>query len=306
MINHGRSLLLNVSGSRYQPQYLGEEYIPPDFVSVSLPSYLQTARRILFGARPDRVFLNYRVRDLLHSIHETELAEYLYALDSRVTYWPEPDPVFFNQRKYARIEQIAGPYGARLFMYGRLNADNATGSAYREYTVRVQQNDDTNIIVEYEDARIAPTVTQVDISSGLSSTAPIAGTDLRVRIGGTPIVTTKLVLETGYDLLTEALNGVSLESVVAEGETTPASVFNGSAWRVATFAPPSSAVAVVPVLEVMGEPNLLELFGVSNYDQPYATFKNLWFDHPLAVYRLAGFTMAMIYRTEEIRRGRNG
>lgn len=306
MINHGRSLLLNVSGSRYQPQYLGEEYIPADFVSVALPSYLQTARRILFGARPDRVFLNYRVRDLLHTVHETELAEYLYALDPRVTYWPEPDPVFFKQRKYARIEQIAGPYGARLFMYGRLSADNATGSAYREYTVRIQQSGETNIVVEYDDPKTAPTVTPVDVSSGLSSTAPIVGTDLRVRVGGSPIVTADLMLETGYDVLTEALGGVKLESVISDEDEAPVSVFDGSAWRVTTFAPPASAVAVVPILEVMGEPNLIELFGVSNYDQPYATFKNLWFDHPLAVYRLAGFTMAMIYRTEEIRRGRNG
>lgn len=306
MINHGRSLLLNISGSNYQPQYLGEEYIPPTFSRLDLPSYLQIARRLLFGARPERVFLNYRVRELLHTVHETELAEYLYALDPRVTYWPEPTPVFFNQRKYVRAEQIDGMLGARIFFSGNFSADNALGLALREYTIRTEQDTDNYIVIENDDKSFSTTKTAVDISTGLSSAVTVAGTSLQVRVGGNAVNAATLMLETGYNVLTEALIDIALESIVDSPPPNTNSVFDGSVWRVTAFAPPASAVSLLPLLEVIGEPNLIELFGVSNRDQPYATFKNLWFDHPLAAYRLAGFTMAMIYRAEEIRRGQNG
>lgn len=306
MINHGRSLLLNISGANYQPQYLGEEYIPPEFGSLNLPSYLLVARRLIFGARPERVFLNYRVRELLHTIHETELEEYLYALDPRVTYWPEPTPVFFNQRKYVRAEQIGGMLGARIFFSGNFSADNALGLALREYTIRTDQDTDSYIVVENDDRSFGTTRTPVNISTGLSSAVNIAGTNLQVRVGGSAVNAATLMLETGYNVLTEALTDIALESVVEDVLPMTNSVFDGSVWRVTAFAPPASVVSLLPLLEVIGEPNLLELFGVSNRDQPYATFKNLWFDHPIAAYRLAGFTMAMIYRSEEIRRGQNG
>jgi hypothetical protein len=306
MINHGRSLLLNIDGADYQPQYLGDEYIEPTFVRLRLPSYIQTARRIMFGSRPERVFLNYRVRELLHTIHETELAEYLYALDSRVTYWPEPTPVFFNQRKYVRSEQISGPFGARLFFSGNFGADNSLGFAQREYTVRAVKESNNYIVIEHDDKTFDTAKTQVNVASGLSSAVAVAGTKLQVRIGGAALTAGDLVLEDGYKLLTEALDMFSIDNVIEENTGGESSVFDGSVWRVTAFAPPASIVSLLPILEVMGEPNLLELFGASNYDQPYATFKNLWFDHPLAAYRLAGFTMAMIYRTEEIRRGQNG
>lgn len=307
MINHARTLLLNINGNRYQPQYLGEEYIPANFAAVNLPSYIQAARRILFGARPERVFLNYRVRELLHTVHETELNEYLYALDPRVTYWPEPTPVFFNQRKHVRIEKTTTANGLQLFLSGNFNADNAVGLAQREYTVRTQRTgSDDYIVIEYENNVAPKTIQKVATASGLSSAVNVAGTNLQVRVGGSVIPTSKLLLETGHRVLTELLQDVVLETVVGESDEAPVDTFGGNAWRLTSFAPPASVVSLIPLLEVMGEPNLLELFGVSNYDQPYATFKNLWFDHPLAAYRLAGFTMALIYRTEEIRRGQNG
>jgi hypothetical protein len=61
----------------------------------------------------------------------------------------------------------------------------------------------------------------------------------------------------------------------------------------------------MPTLELLGEPVFLELFGVEPAE-PYATFKNVWFDHPLPAYKLAGLTLAFIYRLEEVRLHRNG
>ena len=51
---------------------------------------------------------------------------------------------------------------------------------------------------------------------------------------------------------------------------------------------------------MLGEPLFLELFGVDDNAQPYATFKNLWNDHPNPMYRLGGLVLAMIYRTNEV------
>lgn len=341
MINHGRTLLLNQSGRTYQPQYLGEEYIPPLYSEIDLPSYLRTARRLIFGSAPERVFLNFRTRELLHTIHETGLAEYLYDLDPRVTYWPEQTPVFFNSKKKVTTTQIAGPSNARLYFSGNFSADNVKGIAQRDYTVRAiggmpQQvmamtkkpprnmnrmalvDAPTNyIVIEYDDDKFDTTITPVDVSTGLSSSVDINGTDLSVRVGGVSVSAVSLMMENGYLLLTEALEEISAEQTETAQNPMPfrmalvtppsqTTVFTESVWRVSAFANPASVVNIVPLLEVMGEPNLLELFGVSSYDQPYATFKNMWFDHPLAPYRLAGFTMAMIYRAEEIRRGTYG
>jgi hypothetical protein len=306
MINHARTLLCNISGSQYQPQYLGEEYIPPQYAAAVMPSYLQAARRLIFGTQPERVFLNYRVRELMQIIHETEFADYVYDLDPRVTYWPEQQPVFFNLRKYVRAVQIAGVYGAKLFFKGDLQADHDRGIALREYTIRASQLGATKITIEYDDPHFSPTEKIVPVTAGLTAAAPISGTNLDVKVGGAAISNQKLLLESGPRLLVNEFRSFILESPVLNSIGDVAGVFDDTVWRVEAFAPPTSVVNTIPLLEILGEPNLLEIFGVSNYDQPFATFKSLWFDHPLAAYRLAGFALAMIYRTETIRNANYG
>jgi hypothetical protein len=89
LTNHWRTLLLNLSGAdRPSPSYPGEEYVPPGFRPLPLPPEVVTPRRVIFGQMPDRAMMNYRLRELAAVVHGTELAEYVYALDPRVTYWP--------------------------------------------------------------------------------------------------------------------------------------------------------------------------------------------------------------------------
>jgi hypothetical protein len=89
MINHIRTLLLNRSGSHgYGYACPGEEYVPPTFQRRVVPSFLRGALQALFGATPDRTFLNFRMWQLMTLLHSTELAEHVYAADPRVTYWP--------------------------------------------------------------------------------------------------------------------------------------------------------------------------------------------------------------------------
>lgn len=94
MINHIRTLLMNVDGSfRPGEDGIGEEYVDPDFRVRRLPSYLQTLRKEFFGSDPDRLMLNYRLRQIMGAIHSTDLDEYARADDPRITYLP------FRQRQ---------------------------------------------------------------------------------------------------------------------------------------------------------------------------------------------------------------
>jgi hypothetical protein len=68
------------------------------------------------------------------------------------------------------------------------------------------------------------------------------------------------------------------------------------------FRPQASLGSIAEGLRSIGEPNLLQLFGVEDAE-PYLTFRNCWTRHPEFAYRLGGLTLALIYRTEEVRNG---
>jgi hypothetical protein len=78
-------LLLNLPASAELPT---GEYVPPEFRAVAVPTYLQQARDLLFGARPDAAMLDYRLRQYMAMLHATELAEFVVAPDPRITYTP--------------------------------------------------------------------------------------------------------------------------------------------------------------------------------------------------------------------------
>lgn len=268
MINHARTLLINVAGTTSQRQDAGEEYIPPEFAPVTLPSYLLSARRLLLGASPDRYFLNFRVRELMRYLHQTELADYVYALDPRVTYWPEQSVPTLLKDEHKTVELITGPADTQLFFTGQLVADNARGRCLNEIVASVV-SDGPDVVLRIEQPGRSAIDNVLTVVNNLSDAVPFGQTGLQVRIS----------------------------------KPTP-----GSLWRVTTVAKPASAITgVLPLLEIIGEPTLLELFGVLTTTEPYATFKNLWADNKTPVYRLCGFTLAMIYRTDEVRKnGNNG
>lgn len=167
MINHARTLLLNKPAvSNIVSTETAGEFVPAEFTPVALSSPLKLLRKVLLGGQESRTLLNMRVNELMGYVHQTEIEQYAYMLDPRVTYWP----------KVITAEFYAGP----------------------------------------------PTA--------------------------------------------------------------------------------DSLTTMLPILEMLGEPVFLALFG-SPDAEPYTTFKHLWFDHPAPVYKLAGLTMAIVYRTEELRKG---
>lgn len=87
MPNMARTLLLNADGSQYQDtSAYAYEYVPPYYRPVALPAELLTVRRALFGSEPDMAGMNYTLWQYMRVLHSTEFDEYVYALDSRVTY----------------------------------------------------------------------------------------------------------------------------------------------------------------------------------------------------------------------------
>ena len=128
----------------------------------------------------------------------------------------------------------------------------------------------------------------------------------------TQISTRYIITENSENIVIEdfdaVLGGILLLESATSGNVLPLLSSNApqfdevvARWEITTRAKPASAITTaISPLEMLGEPVFLELFGVGN-DEPYETFKNLWFDHPLPAYRLAGITLAVIYRTEEAR-----
>jgi len=262
MINHARTLLLNVAGASSQSSDNGEEYIPPLFTPLSLPTYLQTTRNVLFGTAPDRYFLNFRARELMQLLHVTELSEFVYALDPRVTYWPETSAKFFGSAAKISIDASSLNSNSQLFVSGLDAADLGSGKSQREYVIAVAGGSVATRLVTSGDTGSAAIV----LTDGASQLIPLPKSPLSFRL---------------------------------------VNATDGDTWTVITIARPSPAITtLLPILELLGEPLFIELFGV-NPAEPYATFKNLWFDHSNPVYRLSGLLLAMIYRTNEVRNQTN-
>jgi hypothetical protein len=330
MINHARTLLLNVASKTYQPGTIGEEYIPP-YNPVELPSYLQLPHRVIFGTNPDKVFLNFRAYELLSFIHETELAEFIYALDPRVTYWQQDTTEFFTAQKQLNLNKIGGLISARLFVIGDVVADNTTGRAYYRYSVTVTQSGEQQYIKITEESTpgeiqeeldwLYPQLNMMAVTapgtspSGLSAPIRLYDKGLRLRVNKPAVSLPSLLLENFDFVLKEDAYKIELEP--GQDLNAPLNLQAQrlallgdqvlSQWRLDVYARPDSAVTIcLPKLEFLGEPFYLQLFGVGNKTEPYATFKNIWFEHPNPAYRLAAFILAMIYRTEELRKRANG
>lgn len=332
MINHARTLLLNIAPDTTNIDMLGEEFIPP-FNVLRVPHYLKTPRRIIFGSDPDKVFLNFRAFELLTLIHQTELAEFLYALDPRITYAAAGGDDFFRNSTVAQIEQITGVSRAFIHLSGLTKADNIVGRAYYDYFIQIINDTPTTAIAELTPITGAPSsdvvrwsvplplrrenlqrpVMQLQTGEflGVSNPTPLQETGLKFQVSIGQVNIDLLATEALIDFETESIfrpRNIEVQYAATQALQAPIlKLVTGpqiiAEWRLKVFARPTSAIAVcLPQLEFLGEPFYLALFGVGDSVEPYTTFKNIWFDHPIPAYRLAAFTLAMIYRMEEVRK----
>ena len=305
MINHARTLLLNTSPLSAHAQDAGYEYIPHEFRPAILSNALQLIYRTLFGVSPDQRFLNLRARELLTYIHQTELAEYVHKLDQRVTYWPAINSNVLPLDRQITVTQVAGS-PRQIAVTGSFTATNAAPRARQQYFVALTADGDVpaldNLLLVEDGAFF-----EAEDLGYLALESAVSGPS------GVNVVYLQQIGVTSTALITPVANFSELPAVSlpdtklkfrfssAAGDTATAT----GKWLIDVAVNPAPAIATLLLpLELLGEPVFLELFGVAP-EEPYATFKNLWFDHPLPAYRLAGFVLAYIYRVES-NRTKNG
>jgi len=130
-----------------------------------------------------------------------------------------------------------------------------------------------------------------------------ASYDYRIELDGTNINIERLTLpvqsKTELIVLTAGLSQVV--ALPLSGYKVRVSSAGPAAWTFRGYLRPANSLSsIAESVQSIGEPYLLELFGVSD-KEPYLTFRNCWKKHSEFAYRLGGLVLAMIYRTEELR-----
>lgn len=164
MINRVRTLLMNRGREGYDLRLPGEEYIPADYVRRSQPVWLKRIYSRLFGAAPDRLFINYRMRQLMQVIHATPLAEFVSSSGDDITYLPFRDELgsaLFCQT----LQPLTGT--ASAYLHGKHTADTTIGQTTYLWDVRLIAADTVRVTTRI------PVETYADVpvtfSNGLSN-----------------------------------------------------------------------------------------------------------------------------------------
>ena len=262
MINHGRTLLLNIAGDGCGGN-LGDEYLPPAYRPLGLPTVLQIIRSYLFGSSPDRIMLNYRAQQLLAMLHATPLAQFLTALDPRITYDPY-DTTFFDPTNFAVSAQALNGNQPLSFI-GAVGAPDALGQCQQQWLVEVLNEQTVSVI--RRTAPISESILEYTPSHSLSSLVPLPGSGLQFRFP----------LGVGQRWRVSAV----ARPVRQLGDIVAALKQIGEANMIELFG--------------VGSPRAEA--------EPWRTFYNLWLQHPELPYALGGVVLGLIYYMDEIRTG---
>jgi len=179
VINHVRTLFLNRNGSptaiRTTP---GEEFVDPDFIAKAVPTYLKAPLQILFGGNPDRVYLNYRLRQVMQMLHEIELDQNIRDFDSRITYFPFTNDEFVSDVFKTTFDVVGG--NSEFLITGEHVADGGPGITRQQWNVFVESMEEIRV------TRRTPPVSEtlVTYNTTASRTGQIAlpGTGLKFEI----------------------------------------------------------------------------------------------------------------------------
>lgn len=269
MVNHLRTLLLNVSGDR-DYNVIGEEYVPRDFRAVRLSAAQQFVRERLFGAQPTRFTLNYRLRQLLTLLHSTDLAPFATDLDPRLTYDGR------NLELYLPPHQI-------------LVSQTAAFEAEIQYQfANVETLDNTDVDATFELAFAVSGETGIPVYQ-YTQLAPF----------NTPKVTTSPAT---FNNLAEPFEFPGLKvQMQFLNPTLPG--YGGSAVYLITLRgrPRLDLGQLTRELqEQLPDAHVLELFGTGTVE-PYRTFRTVWQEHSDWMYRLSALLLATAYRIDERR-----
>lgn len=264
MINHARTLLLNIDGNGGSgfSNFPGEEFIPPDYTAVTLSTPLQRIRDMLFGPNPDRIMLNYRGRQLLGLLHTTELVEFVTELDPRITYDVLPQDQFFKHFFDTVVTPVGGTV-KQLYIQGTITPNDAGGRVQHQWLVRVTSSE--TVEVTRLTAPVSLANIEYTVEDGLSSIVPLAGSSLSVRF--------------------------------------PAGI-GSQWYITAATRPGTDLGSLMAAIDSLTEDIRIELFGVGSQlgaSEPFKTFRNLYKMHPELPYRMGGILLAQIYQIDRRR-----
>ena len=194
MINHLRTLLLNVDGSNTPGvDFPGEQFVPEEFRVRVLASPAKTVRNFLFGPGPDRALLNFRLQEYLTCIHSSNLESFVRRLDPRLTYWPFHTGLFEKLSQGATANKLTGGENQNLYFVGPNRATESVNRIYFQWRLEVISGSVVRV-TEYSDASSLTTVTDqvYTLSGGLSSLITLGGSELSVcfdaGVGGSWLV----------------------------------------------------------------------------------------------------------------------
>lgn len=266
MINHARTLLLNVSGtSSGVSSDPGAEFVLPTFRPITLPGYLQRTRNLLFGAQPDAVMLNYRARQYMGLLHSTELVEFVTELDPRITYDVLPRDDLFDRLFTTTVRKL-GSTTAVLSLVGDVGSPGQSGRTYHSWRIDVTSG--STVSVNRQTPPAAVSIQDYTISEGLSSLIQLTGSGLQARFS----------------------EGVGSEWFVES--------YSRPSQDLGTIAANLRVIGEDTLLQLFG------VGTAKGGEEPFTTFYQLWKKHPELPYQLGGLLLAWIYQANDILQAR--
>lgn len=268
MINHARTLLLNRDGVGYHG-YVGEEYTPPTFHAVELPSFCHDVRRVLFGQMPDSLMYMYRAREMMQMLHSTELEQFVLNLDPRITYsfdnLTKPfDSVFPFQRGAIGSTQITTLNAlptTGLYPTTDFDMPDLTGKCTHQWHI---EETETQFKITHESTPRKFVLETATFTSGLSTLVQLPESSLKFRANEDP----------------------------------------GAEWRLYSYHRPQRGLGdLETAMSKLGAESFYGLFHVGDPEgkrEPWLTFNNLWTSHNETAYRLGAVVLALIYHTHDI------
>lgn len=136
-------------------------------------------QRVLFGAAPDRIYQNFRLREILTLLHSTELVDYVKQLDNRITYWPFDDRLFDSIYGY-NVESLVGPLPPTGIVVGPAIANDIAGRAVTRWRATVLSGNRVEIMPEIPAEEV--TIADYSDAGGIYTpvTLPLSQAKLRV------------------------------------------------------------------------------------------------------------------------------
>ena len=164
MINHVYSLLRNVTGAGVDPSQ-GGEYVPLEFRAVTLTPGLALVRSTLFGANPDPVYLNYRLRQYMTVLHAGDYVDHVASYDSRWTYWPflNAPPFVFGTSLTQNLGSGETASPAPPILQGQVVANDEAGRCSFQWPLTLTRS-------------------ALTFTNGLSAPVPVPGSSLSVLV----------------------------------------------------------------------------------------------------------------------------